>query len=937
MNSLSLVRCLGAVVLLSCALPSNAGVNAWTVSGPEGGFAKVVAPNPTQPSTVLASTFGGTYRTTDGGANWSLVSQSLSPYNFAFDPTNPNRVFAGSGGLIRSDDGGQSFALVPASHQPTGIGAGLTYFNRDGSYLFVQWGAKLARTPDLGANWTDVSGPWPSTEGIEALGVDPNDANTLYVAIRGSGVYKSTNAGNTWAPTGAGPASGIYLTNNIVVKPGDSSRVIVSCYDGIYVSANGGTSWAHPYTGGSYGVAISPTNTQTVAALAYTGTVMVSSDNGDTFPANSATPLRIYYQVTNPVFDPATVGKLWVASGDGPLLSTDSGATFARRTSGMRAESLQSLTASDDGAVYALFSPGPAGVFKHVANGWQAVNNASLMNAGLFSLGYGGGPLMYEVAVAPQNSNFLYAVFYNDAIVKSVDGGANWTYAGSPVLGSNKAFRHIAIDPSNTNVAYAGSQNDGVWKTTDGGQNWNKSSIGLPLFIYALTIDRANPQVVYAAALHDGTTSVFKTVNGGTSWSPTGALPNTFSTLDVAIDPADSKIVYASAGGGLYKSVNSGGTWNLLSFGSAAPGSAGIRVTQVDAAQPTTLISGVTALSGGFLRSVDAGATWQRTDWSSGISTGNGMETLVADPVVPGRVFSGGHGTGIAEYQVAPDLGVSASGDLSIAAGTNQDITYTVTNLGLHAASAPRLQMTVPTWITPSVPAGCNLATHVLTCDLPALPASQSRDLVVALSAEASSGSGAVAAQLQTHEMDPVSTNNSVSINVSATAPAADLQVSAGAGTRTMDVAKAASLTLTVTNQGPQAATGASVSIAVPSILSFGTATATAGTCSGAGTVTITCNLGTLAKDASVTISLSGTGASAGSAAVTVTVQSTVADGVTGNNTASASFTVTTPPAAVGPTPTPPKKGGGGGSYDALALLLLGVLFVRRLQVNIAR
>src|SRR4029079_5281390 len=88
-----------AVALVSSTAP--AGVNSWTLSGPDGGNATSVAISPGDADVMLAQTQGGFYRSTDGGAHWSYVAGGGSIDSPAangaivFDPTDPsaNRRF----------------------------------------------------------------------------------------------------------------------------------------------------------------------------------------------------------------------------------------------------------------------------------------------------------------------------------------------------------------------------------------------------------------------------------------------------------------------------------------------------------------------------------------------------------------------------------------------------------------------------------------------------------------------------------------------------------------------------------------------------------------------------------------------------------------------------------------------------------------------------
>ena len=86
-----------------------------------------------------------------------------------------------------------------------------------------------------------------------------------------------------------------------------------------------------------------------------------------------------------------------------------------------------------------------------------------------------------------------------------------WTSLG-PDGGSISA---LVIDPQNTGTVYAATGN-GVFKTTDGGTSWSQASAGLPgPFVVTLVIDPQNTSTLYA-----WTNSVFKSTDGGTSWNP---------------------------------------------------------------------------------------------------------------------------------------------------------------------------------------------------------------------------------------------------------------------------------------------------------------------------------------------------------------------------------------------------------------------------------
>ncbi|MBO9362486.1 MAG: hypothetical protein J7452_09815, partial [Thermoflexus sp.] len=98
----------------------------------------------------------------------------------------------------------------------------------------------------------------------------------------------------------------------------------------------------------------------------------------------------------------------------------------------------------------------------------------------------------------------------------------------------------LAIDPRNSNTLYAGTLGGGVFKSTDGGGSWSAFNDGLThLFVYALAIDPANPDTLYAGTWGGG---VFKSTDGGGSWS---AFNDGLTHLDVRALAIDSTMLYA--------------------------------------------------------------------------------------------------------------------------------------------------------------------------------------------------------------------------------------------------------------------------------------------------------------------------------------------------------------------------------------------------------
>ena len=158
----------------------------------------------------------------------------------------------------------------------------------------------------------------------------------------------------------------------------------------------------------------------------------------------------------------------------------------------------------------------------------------------------------------------------------------------------NESVGAIGIAPSDPNVVYVGmgeannrqssSIGDGVWGTTDGGKTWNHLGLDDTQSINRVAVDPTNPKIVFIAAMghlfgQNAERGLYRSVDGGKTWTKSKYIDPDTGFNDVAIDPANPKIVYASSfqrrrtwwgynGGGpgsaLWKSTDGGNTWAKL-------------------------------------------------------------------------------------------------------------------------------------------------------------------------------------------------------------------------------------------------------------------------------------------------------------------------------------------------------------------------------------
>src|SRR5687767_9408574 len=227
-----------------------------------------------------------------------------------------------------------------------------------------------------------------------------------------------------------------------------------------------------------------------------------------------------------------------------------------------------------------------------------------------------------DIAVAESDPSIIYLGYAVGGVFKSVNNGTTF----EPVFDEypTASIGDIAIHPANPQIVYVGtgeannrqtsSFGDGVYKTIDGGRTFQNVGLRETQTIARIVIDPRNPETVYVAVPGhlfgpNKERGVYKTTDGGRTWNNVKFIDENTGFTDIAMDPANSQILYAASyqrrrmgccfnGGGpgsaLWKTTDGGKSWTKLTAG-LPPGTYGRIALDVSRSNPNVLYAQIEA------------------------------------------------------------------------------------------------------------------------------------------------------------------------------------------------------------------------------------------------------------------------------------------------------------------------------------------------------
>ncbi len=415
--------------------------------------------------------------------------------------------------------------------------------------------------PNIGGRVTTVTGV-------------PTQPTTFYMGVASGGVFKTTDNGTTWLPVTDGKVP-VGSTGSIAVADSDPNTVYigtgsdgvrsnVSTGRGVYKSTDAGNSWqfAGLYDVGQIGaVRIHPTNPD-IVWVAANGDIFKKSvargiyksvDGGRNwrktlFVSDSSGAMDVEIMPGNPNTLYAWISRIerkpWtIISGSregGFYKSTDAGETWRRVTQGLPGNLIGkanlAVTAANPNRIYALIEASPGGGLYRSDNGgetWQLVNSTEALTQ---------RPFYYTtIGADPTNADIVYAGA--ESFFKSTDAGVTVTRMATPHTDNHD----IWINPTNGNIMVQ-ANDGGANVSTDGGRTWSTQSNQPTSEIYGIWTDNEFPYNLYGAQQDNNTVIISSLAIGGTQGVDRRGGPGC-ETGPILPHPRGPDIIYGSCKG----------------------------------------------------------------------------------------------------------------------------------------------------------------------------------------------------------------------------------------------------------------------------------------------------------------------------------------------------------------------------------------------------
>ena len=452
-------------------------------------------------------------------------------------------------------------------------------------HLYLGGGETLRRSFDGGESWEAIIDTLGF--GFDEVIFNPQNHNTIFAPafdltiedfIKGGGIFKSIDGGNTWKLLDS-----LFIGKSVLgfaISPSDTAILYLLLDEAypmankLYRSSNNGEQWEEIETGNAESlvqIVMSQSNPSTIYAINFdlitnSYGVIRTDDAGQSWSqADNDLPPAVIRSLN---IDPRNSNRVYAAVGG---FYFDEG--FARKQA-------HGIYLTSDGG-----------------QSWNRIAN-TLEDT-----------LFHDIEIDPLHSDTLYLAAEVFSVYASGDGGVSWELRNANIHNISGPF---AVNPDNPNVIHMITR-AGILRTLDAGQTWNR----ILWFIrnhdeLTIALAPSEPNIIYAAATRQNRSNM-KSQDGGDTWTvwPDSVLPPD-ETVMFIVDPTRSQIVYAFSSTGIFKSSDAGETWHLKNDGLISHPVSGRTFVQALAFNPLNASSLYAATYKGLFKSINSGEHWHR-------------------------------------------------------------------------------------------------------------------------------------------------------------------------------------------------------------------------------------------------------------------------------------------------------------------------------------
>jgi len=599
--------------------------------------------DPANSNIVWVATMDGPYQSLDAGRNWipkrkgmpldGQWGKYIAPVQkILFDPSDARHLLAFGGNKRKFDDGrccnygaiwessdaGEAWTprgqIDPAktNHEANITGVAYAAGSHSTTLYASVPGYGVMRSDDQGARWHAVNRGLPDKE-VTCIAVHPSDAKRLWVTLDKHGVFKTTDGGEHWFAANSGMTPGGFY---------DTIAVAKSAPEVLYVNANTQTKTFRSTDGGEHWIVVLTNGDNPYGMNLVTSCLAINPQDAS----------DIYIGTFVSIFHSTNGGQTWQDATATQIESTHNtwrGTGYA----GLVGESYTWNPYDLDMSIGQAMDDGKLLLSRDDLRSWKVHHSGvpEYSGGGEVSFCRHEGKTVVYAALGTQS-----AWFVQDGVFKSTDNGETWVLANRPK--GNKGARSVYAYPNDPGQVFAVFADNQLYHSTDGGSNWIPIVLMNPNGKAELSVANVigdsftnNPSRVYAAARG----GIYASEDGGTTWtymrnSPTAGFDWEWGYQRVRFDPTQTGgLLVINVNGlngtdGLYRF--DGKSWTGKLAGAYNNIGSGITDAAVDPRDGQHLLVACnqqpfqdTSLSTGIWETKDGGRTWSQQNVGLGM------------------------------------------------------------------------------------------------------------------------------------------------------------------------------------------------------------------------------------------------------------------------------------------------------------------------------